>query len=89
MGVRVWLVDDAVLPYGVANPFSSFSPFSNSSPGDLMLRPMVAYNHSAPYVWGPGRASQEAAISGSCQQALLGIHNGVWVWCLYMGWFPR
>ena len=28
----------------------------------------------------------ETAISGSCQHALVGIHNSVWVWCLYLGW---
>jgi hypothetical protein len=31
----------------------------------------------------------ETAISGSCQQALLGISNSVWVWCLHVGWIPR
>jgi hypothetical protein len=30
--------------------------------------------------------SQETAISGSCKQALPGIHNSVLVWWLYMGW---
>jgi hypothetical protein len=38
---------------------------------------------------GTGRASQKTAISGSCQQALAGIHNSVWVWWLYMEWIPR
>jgi hypothetical protein len=37
------------------------------------------------YLSGSGRASQEIAISGSSQQPLLGIHNSVWVWWLYMG----
>jgi hypothetical protein len=27
--------------------------------------------------------------SGSCQQALVGLYNSVWVWWLYMGWIPR
>ena len=30
----------------------------------------------------------QTAISGSCQQALVGIHNSVWAWGLYMGWIP-
>jgi hypothetical protein len=38
---------------------------------------------------GTGRASQETAISGSYQQALVGICNSVWVWWLLMGWSPR
>ena len=35
------------------------------------------------------QSSQEAAISGSCQQALLGILSSVWIWRLYKGWIPR
>jgi hypothetical protein len=41
------------------------------------------------YWSGAGRASQETAIPGSCQQALLGISNSVEVWCLQMGWISR
>jgi hypothetical protein len=66
--------------YRVANPFSSFSPFSNSSIGDRLLSPMVGCEHMPLYLSGSGKASQETAISGSCQQALLGIHNSIWVW---------
>jgi hypothetical protein len=35
---------------------------------------------------GTAIASQETAISGSCQQNLTGICNCVWVWWLFMGW---
>ena len=35
------------------------------------------------------QSSQEAAISGSCQQAVLGILSSVWIWRLYKGWIPR
>jgi hypothetical protein len=38
---------------------------------------------------GPGRASPEKAISGSCHQALFGIHNSVWFCWLFMRWMPR
>jgi hypothetical protein len=41
------------------------------------------------YLSGTGRASQETALSGSCQLALVGILNSVWVWWLFMGWIPR
>jgi hypothetical protein len=71
--------------YRVANPFSSFSPFSNSSIGDPVLSPMVGCLHLPLYLSGSGRASQQTAISDSCQQALVGIHNSVTVWGLYMG----
>jgi hypothetical protein len=73
----------------VANPFSSFSPFSNFSIGDPLFSPMVGREHPPLYMSDSGRASQETNISGSCQQALLGIHNSVWVWWLYVGWIPR
>jgi hypothetical protein len=38
---------------------------------------------------GPGIVSQETAISGSFQQNLASICNGVSVWKLIMGWNPR
>jgi hypothetical protein len=45
-----------------ANPFSSFSPFSNSSMGDPMLSPMVGCEHSPLYLSDSGRDSQETVI---------------------------
>jgi hypothetical protein len=71
--------------YGVANPFSSFIVSHNSSIGIPMLRPMVGCEHLHLDWSGSGRASQGRAISSSCQQALLGISNSVWVWCLHVG----
>jgi hypothetical protein len=41
--------------------------------------------HPLLYLSGTGIASQERAISGSCQQNISGICNSVWVWWLYMG----
>jgi hypothetical protein len=69
--------------------FSSFSPFSNSSIGDPVLSPMVGCEHLPLYLSGSGRASQKIATLGSCQQTLLGIHNSVCIWWLFMGWIPR
>ena len=74
---------------GVANPFGSFSPFSNSSIEDPILSQMVGWEHLPLYLSGSGRASQETTISGCCQHALLGIYNSVCVWWLYMRWIPR
>jgi hypothetical protein len=37
---------------------------------------------------GPGIVSQETAISGSFQQNLVSVCNGVSVWRLIMGWIP-
>jgi hypothetical protein len=36
--------------YGVANPFNSFHPFSNSSIGDPMFSPMVGCEHLPLYL---------------------------------------
>jgi hypothetical protein len=41
--------------------------------------------HPLLYLPGTGMASQEIAVSRSCQQNLAGICNSVWVWWLYMG----
>jgi hypothetical protein len=51
--------------YGVANPFNSFSPFSNSSIGDPVLSPVVGYEHPPLYLSGSGRASKETALNFS------------------------
>ena len=37
---------------------------------------------------GPGIVSHETAISGSFQQNLASVCNGVSVWKLIMGWIP-
>jgi hypothetical protein len=65
--------------YGAANPFRSLNTFSSSFIGDPVLRPMDGSKHPLLYLSGTGRASQETVILGSCQQALVGIHNSVWV----------
>jgi hypothetical protein len=70
-------------------PLHLLSPFSSSSIGDPVLSPTIGFENLSLYLSDTGRASQETAVSGSCQQALVGIHNSVWVWCLYMGRIPR
>jgi hypothetical protein len=45
--------------------------------------------HPPLYLSGTGRTSQESAISGSCQQALVGVHNSVRDSRLYMKWISR
>ena len=63
--------------YGVATPFG---PFSNSSTGDPVISSMVGCEQPLLYMSCSCRASQETAISGSCQHVLLGIHNRVCIW---------
>ena len=43
---------------------------------------MVGCEYLHLYWSGAGRSSQRIAISGSCQQAFLGISNTVGSWCL-------
>jgi hypothetical protein len=50
-----------------------------------VLHPVDGCEHPLLNLSGTGRVSQETAISESCQQALVGINNSVWVWWLYMG----
>ena len=80
----VWLVDIVVLPMGI-----SFRPSPKSSIGIPVLSLILGFKHLHLYWSGYGRAFQETVISGSCQQAHLGISNCVWVWCLHMEWIPR
>ena len=79
--------------YGVASPFSSFSPFPNSSIGAPMLRLVVGQQCAIICICiskeGFGRTSQETATLNCCQQALLGISNSDWVWWLHIGWISR
>jgi hypothetical protein len=83
-----WLI--LLLFLWVANHLSSFSPFSNYSFGNpVPLSLEVGSEHLLLYLSGFGRASQEMAISGFCQQALVSIHSSVWVLCLYIGWIRR
>jgi hypothetical protein len=74
--------------YNAADPFSSLGTFSSSFTGDPVFHPIDDCEHPLLYLPGTGIASQETAISGSCQQNLVGICNSVWVWWLFMGWIP-
>jgi hypothetical protein len=68
------LVDIVVLLMGLQ---------TTSAPSILFVTPLLGTPCSvqwlALYLSGLGRVSQETAISGSCQQALVGVHNSVWV----------
>jgi hypothetical protein len=76
---RYWLIHIVVPPMGLQTP-SALKSFSNSFIGDRVLSPVDDCKHPLLYLSGTGRASQEIAISGSCHQAFVGIHNSVWVW---------
>jgi hypothetical protein len=65
--------------YKVADPFSSLGTFSRSSIGGPVIHPIADCEYPRLYFPGTGTASQETAISGSCQQNLAGVCNSVWV----------
>jgi hypothetical protein len=75
--------------YRAANTFSSLDTFSSSFIEDSVLHLMDDCGHPLLYWSSIGRASQETAISGYCQQNLVGICNSVWTWWLFMRWIPR
>jgi hypothetical protein len=76
----VWLVDIVVPPMKLQTPSAS-SVLSLTLPlGNPMLSTMVGCKNPLLYLSGSARASKETAISGSCQQALPGIHNSIQVW---------
>ena len=73
----------------VTNPFSSFSPSSNSSTVDPIISLIVGCEHEPLFLPTSGRAPKDTAILGSFQQSFVGIHNSDRVWCLYTGWIHR
>ena len=74
--------------YRVADPFSSLDTFSSSSTAGPVIHPIADCEHPLLCLLGPGIVSQETAISGSFQQNLASVCNGVRVWKLIMGWIP-
>jgi hypothetical protein len=75
--------------YRATDPFSSLGTFSSSFIGGPVFYPIDDCEHPLLCLPGPGIASYEAAISGSCRQNLAGICNSVCVWWLIMVWIPR
>jgi hypothetical protein len=56
---------------------------------ELVLCAMDDCEHPLLYLPGTGKGPQKTAISGSCQQALVGICHVVLVWWLCIGWIPK
>ena len=74
---------------GTANPFSSLGAFSSFSIRGPVFHLIDGCEHPLLYFPGTSKAPQETAISGSCQQSLVGIRNSVCAWWFSMGWIPR
>jgi hypothetical protein len=74
--------------YRFADTFSSLDTFSSSSIEGTVIHPIADCEHQLLCLLGPSIASQETAISGSFQQNLASVCNGVSVWRLIMRWIP-
>jgi hypothetical protein len=74
--------------YRVAVPFSSLGTFSSSSIGSRVTYSIADCEHPLLCLLGPGIVSQETGTSGSFQQNLASVCNGVSIWKLIMGWIP-
>ena len=76
--------------YEAANPFKSKGTFSSSFIRDSVLSTMDGYEHPLLYLSGTGRASQETtSYIRFLSAAVVGIHNSVQVWWLFMSWICR
>jgi hypothetical protein len=85
-GGGVWLVDIVVLPMRLQTPSAPSVLYLTRPLGSLCSAQWLAEN-TLLCISQALTVSQETAISGSCQQALLGFCNSVWYLC--MGWIPR
>jgi hypothetical protein len=77
VGGEYWLVHIVVPPKGLQIPFSSLDTFSSCSIGGPVIHPIDGCEYPLLCLLGPGIASQETAISGSFQQNLASVCNGL------------
>ena len=82
---KKWIPGQWKVPEAYDNPASNDPSFSSSSIGSPMFHPIDDTEHPLLDLPGTDRASQETAISGTCQQALVGICHSVWHRWLFMG----
>jgi hypothetical protein len=77
-----WLVYIVVPPMGLQTPSAPWILSLAPSLGTLCIIQWMAVSiHFC--------ICQALALLGSCLLALVGIHNSVCIWWLFMGWFPR
>jgi hypothetical protein len=80
---KLWgsgLFDTVTPSMGLQTPSAPSVPSPTPPSGTPILSSMVGCGHPPLCFSGSGRASQETAISGFHQQALLSIHNSIRVW---------
>ena len=84
-----WLVHNVVAPTGLQISLAPWILSLASSIGSPVIHPLADCEHPLLCLLGPGIVSQETAISGSFQQNLASVCNGVSVWKLFMAWIPK
>ena len=82
-----WLVHIVIPTIGLQIPSAPWV-LSLAPPLGALIHPIADCEHPLLCLPGPGIVSQETAISGSFQQNLASVCNGVSVWKLTMGWIP-
>ena len=80
-----WLVHN-VAPTGLQISLAPWILSLAPPLGGPVIHPIADCEHPLLCLLGPGIVSQETAISGSFQQNLASVCNGVSVWKLIMGW---
>jgi hypothetical protein len=75
--------------YRVADPFSSLGIFSSSFIGGPVFHPIDDCDHPLLYLPGTSIASQEIAVTGSCQLNLADICNKCLGLVVVYGMYPR
>ena len=80
-----WLVHNVVPPIGLQIPLTPWV-FSLAPPLGALWS---IQEHPILCLLGPSIVSQETALSGSFQQNLASVCNGVSIWKLIMGWIPE
>jgi hypothetical protein len=83
-----WLVHIVVPPIGLQFPLAPWVISLAPPLGGRVTQPIADCDHPLLCLLGPGTVSQETAISGSFQQNLASVCNGVSIWKLIMGWIP-
>ena len=81
-----WLVHIVVPPIGLQTPLAPWVLSLASPLGGPVFHPIADCEHPLLCLLGPDIVSQETAISGSFQQNIASVCNGVSVWKLIMGW---
>ena len=83
-----WLVHNVVPPIGLQIPLAPWVLSLAPALGAVWPIPIGNCEHPLLCLLGLGIVSQETAISGSFQQNLASVCNGVSVWKLIMGCIP-